>query len=258
MPAVFVGHGTPMNAIEDNGWSRGFAELGRSLPRPRAALVVSAHFYIEGTCVTGQEHPPTIHDFGGFPPALSAVRYPAPGDPALAARVVALLGAERATVTHEWGLDHGTWSVLLHAWPDASIPIVQLSIDERLRPSEHTAIGKAIGALRDEGVMIIGSGNIVHNLRDAFARLRARESSTPDWAIRFDETVTAAIEARDLSALETALQFGDGPIAHPSPDHYLPLLYVMGAARTSDRARYPITGFDLGSLSMRTVVLDAP
>lgn len=258
MPAVFVGHGTPMNAIEDNAWSRSFAALGRALPRPRAALVVSAHFYVEGTCVTGQAHPPTIHDFGGFPPELSAVQYPAPGDPALAARVIALLGAKRATVTHEWGLDHGTWSVLRHAWPDASVPIVQLSIDERLRPSEHTAIGTTIGALRDEGIVVIGSGNLVHNLRDAFLRSRARERITPDWATRFDAATARAIDERDRSALEGALQIGDGPMAHPSPDHYIPLLYVMGAARPTDRVRYPITGFDLGSLSMRAVVLEAP
>jgi 4,5-DOPA dioxygenase extradiol len=253
MPAVFVGHGNPMNAITDNTWSRGFAALGGSLPRPRAALVVSAHFYEDASLATGEEQPRTIHDFGGFPPALFEVQYPAPGAPALAQRVTELI--EGTTITTRWGLDHGAWSVLVHVWPDASVPVVQLSIDARLAPADHVAIGRALGALRDEGVMVIGSGNIVHNLRDAFTRMRTRDDSTPDWAIRFDADTAAAIDARDLRALEGALETEHGRVAHPTPEHYLPLLYVMGAARDGDTVTHPITGFDLGSLSMRSIVV---
>ena len=173
MPVLFVGHGSPMNAIEDNRWSRGFRSLGALLPRPRAIMSVSAHWYVEGTFTTASAHPETIHDFGGFPEALYRIQYPAPGDPALALRAASLAGAGRATTTEGWGLDHGTWSVLLHLWPAADVPVVQLSIDGRLPPDRHLAIGRALAPLRDEGVLILGSGNVTHNLRQAFSAMRS-------------------------------------------------------------------------------------
>lgn len=255
MPSVFIGHGTPMNAITDNAWSRSFAALGRSLPRPRAVVVISAHFYEEGTFVTENERPRTIHDFGGFPQPLFDVQYPAPGDPELARRVVRELGAERASVTSAWGIDHGAWSVLVHVWPDAGVPVVELSIDARLAAPEHVAIGRALAPLRDDGVMILGSGNIVHNLRDAMPRMRSGDTSTPDWALRFDTDVARALEHRDDGELMRLAETDAGRLSHPTPDHWLPLLYVAGAAREDDALSFPITGFDLGSLSMRAVVL---
>lgn len=255
MPVLFVGHGSPMNAIEDNAWSRAFRAMARELPRPRAVLAVSAHWYVAGTFTTGNARPETIHDFGGFPEELYRVRYPAPGSPGLARRAVELVGAGRAAVRDDWGLDHGTWSVLLHAWPEADVPVVQLSIDGRLPPAGHLAIGRALAPLRDEGVLVLGSGNVTHNLRHAFASMRSGDARTPEWARAFDADVASALEAHDTRRLEHALDGEAGRMAHPSPDHYLPLLYVAGAARPEDAVRFPVTGFDLGSLSMRAALL---
>jgi 4,5-DOPA dioxygenase extradiol len=256
MPVAFVGHGSPMNAIEDNGWSRGFRDLGSRWPRPSAILVISAHWYIRGTAVTGNEQPETIHDFGGFPPALYEVQYPARGNPALATGVANLVGREKASVSLDWGLDHGAWSVLCHLRPAADCPVVQLSIDEHASPSRHVEIGRALAPLREEGVLILGSGNIVHNLGDAMGRMRSGELSTPPWASEFDGAVVRALEARDPAELARLIETPEGRKAHPSPDHYLPLLYAAGAA-SEDPVSFPITGFDLGSLSMRSVVFGA-
>ena len=253
MPVVFVGHGSPMNAIEDNRWSRSFRELGRQLPRPRAVLAVSAHWFVPGSFVTDNERPETIHDFGGFPPALHAVTYPAPGDPKLAERVRQLLGGHGADLRSDWGLDHGTWSVLVHLRPDADCPVLQLSIDARLAPARHIEIGKALAPLRDEGVLILGSGNIVHNLRDAFSNMRQGRTETPRWASEFDAAVAQALEQRDAKYLSSSLDAELGRAAHPTPEHYLPLLYSFGASSASDVVSYPIDGFDAGSLSMRSV-----
>jgi len=255
MPVVFVGHGSPMNAIEDNSWSRAFKALGGMLPTPRAVLAVSAHWYVAGTAVTSNAQPKTIHDFGGFPDALFRVQYPAPGDGALAGRVVELLGQKRATQKEDWGLDHGTWSVTLHLWPKANIPVVQLSIDQHLAPEEHVALGRALQPLRDEGVMILGSGNITHNLRAAFGAMRSGDTRTPAWAAAYDHDVTQALEQHDGAALARLLRTPTGTQAHPSEDHYLPLLYAAGASTEKDTVKFPITGFDMGSLSMRAVVL---
>jgi 4,5-DOPA dioxygenase extradiol len=255
MPVLFVGHGSPMNAIEDTPWSRGFAALARELPRPRAILAVSAHWYVAGTFTTGNARPETIHDFGGFPEALYRIQYPAPGSPELARRAARLVGDGRASVRDDWGLDHGTWSVLLHAWPAADVPVVQLSIDGRLAPAAHLAIGRALAPLRDEGVLIVGSGNVTHNLRHAFGAMRGGDASTPAWARAFDDEVAAAVAAHDGGRLERALSTDAGRMAHPTPDHFLPLLYVAGAADPSDAVRFPVTGFDLGSLSMRAAIL---
>ena len=255
MPAIFVGHGSPMNAIEDNQWSRGFRSLAEHLPRPRVVLAVSAHWYVPGTFVTGNESPQTIHDFGGFPGELYEVRYPAPGDVALARRVVNLLGEDRAALRDDWGLDHGTWSVLLHLLPDAATPVVQLSLDERLDPAGHLKLARALSAMRDEGVLVLASGNITHNLRHAFTSMARGDRSTPDWARAFDQDVARALEQHDPAFLARAAESEQGRLSHPSLDHYLPLLYAAGVSDATDNVRFPITGFDMGSLSMRAVLL---
>jgi 4,5-DOPA dioxygenase extradiol len=253
MPVVFVGHGSPMNAITDNQWSRGFRELGQRLPQPRAVLAISAHWFLPGTFVTDNERPETIHDFGGFPPELHAVQYPAPGDPQLAQRIRELLAPQGAATRSDWGLDHGTWSVLVHLRPSADLPVLQLSIDARLAPARHIEIGRALAPLRDEGVLILSSGNITHNLRDAFTRMRQGSSAIPTWASEFDGSIAQAIEGRDEAYLADSLQSDLGRTAHPTPEHYLPLLYAFGASTAADISSYPMTGFDAGSLSMRSV-----
>jgi 4,5-DOPA dioxygenase extradiol len=242
-----------MNAIEDNLWSRGFKELGSRLPLPQAILTVSAHWYVHGTLVTANDHPPTIHDFGGFPEPLYEMQYPAPGSPALADRVVDLLGADMAATNLEWGLDHGTWSILHHMRPRADCPVVQLSIDGRLNATRHVEIGRALAPLRDEGVMILGSGNLVHNLGDAFGRMRSGDLTTPKWASDFDAAVARALEQGDRKALGGLIETPEAKKAHPTPEHFLPILYVAGASE-GDAVSFPITGFDLGSISMRCVV----
>lgn len=266
MPVVFVGHGSPMNAIEDNRWSRGFAQLGAALPRPAAILAISAHWYIRGSYLTGNAQPETIHDFGGFPPALHEVQYPARGSVDLAQRVAALLTpsdapqagagtgwARRSGVRDDWGIDHGTWSVLVHSHPAADIPVVQLSIDLRAPAAEHVAIGRALRPLREQGVLILGSGNITHNLREAMRHLGDPDAATPPWASRFDADVARAVQQHDADFLARALTSDDGRMAHPSPDHYLPLLYAVGAADAADPVSFPTDGFDAGSLSMRSI-----
>lgn len=252
-PVIFIGHGSPMNAVEDNQWSRGLRTLAVDLPRPRAILAISAHWYIDGTLLTVDAAPRTIHDFGGFPRALYEIRYPAPGDPDLAARVRRLVAAAADAPPGAWGLDHGTWSVLRWLFPRADVPVVQLSLDRRLPPAAHREIGRALAELRGDGVMILGSGNITHNLRDAIARMQSGDHQTPAWARRFDDAVTRALDQRDASALLVLGQSADGRLAHPTPDHWLPLLYAQAAAADDDPITYPLTGFDLGSLSMRAV-----
>jgi 4,5-DOPA dioxygenase extradiol len=257
MPVAFVGHGSPMNAITDNRWSQAFTALGKDLPTPTAIVAVSAHWYGDGTWITGNERPPTIHDFGGFPPALYEIQYPARGDRRLAEAIRTRLAVQRAALSEEWGLDHGTWSVLRFLRPAADVPVLQVSIARRLAPAEHIAIGRALAPLRDEGVLVLGSGNVTHNLRHAFRAMQSGDQTTPDWAASFDRDLTTALEQRDLGFLGQALERADGRLAHPTPDHYLPLLYVAGASDERDRASFPVTGFDLGSLSMRSVVLGA-
>lgn len=256
MPVLFVGHGSPMNVVEDNRWSRGFAALGTQVPRPSAILAISAHWFVDGTYLTGAPSPRTIYDFSGFPKALYEVQYRAPGSVDLAERVRQMLGDERAALSTEWGIDHGTWSVLRWMFPAADIPVIQLSIDRRLDLRQHYELGRSLAALRDDGVLILGSGNIVHNLRDAFSRMQSGATETPAWASRFDATVAEAVTQRDTSALLSLWpDTDDGRLSHPSPDHWLPLLYAYGAADDGDRVQFPIDGFDLGSISMRNIVL---
>lgn len=255
MPVIFAGHGSPMNAIENNRWSRGFTELAAFVPRPRAVLAVSAHWYVDGTFVTGNATPATVHDFGGFPDALYEIRYPAAGSVSLAKRVRRLLDEERVALSSDWGLDHGTWSVLRWMYPMADVPVIQLSIDRRLDVRAHYELGRSLAELRDEGILILASGNIVHNLGDAFGRRRAGNSETPDWARRFDETVKDVITQRDFKhLLQASLESADGRQAHPTPDHWLPLIYACAASDERDDVRFPTEGFDWGSISMRNVV----
>ena len=254
MPAVFIGHGNPMNALQDNAYTRGWALIGRQVPRPNAVLSISAHWYIPGISVTSMPAPRTIHDFSGFPPELYRIHYPAPGDPALADRIRDLLAAIPVIPDRSWGLDHGTWTVLRHVFPRAEIPVVQLSMDQRMPLADHLEIGRKLAPLREEGVLIIGSGNITHNLRHAMESYRRGESSTPEWAIRFDADVARSAENHETGLLIRAPGNDDGRMAHPTLDHYLPLLYVAGASGAGDTVRFPITGFDLSSLSMRAIV----
>jgi 4,5-DOPA dioxygenase extradiol len=252
MPVLFVGHGSPMNAIEDNAFTRAFTALGQALPRPRAILAVSAHWYLPGTFVTSNDAPPTIHDFGGFPQSLFEIQYPARGEQRLVAAVERLLKDVPARGNGDWGLDHGTWSVLRWVFPDASVPVVQLSIDERLPPRAHLALGQKLRSLRDEGVLVVGSGNITHNLKDAFARLRSGDTSNPAWAERFDNDAAEALRQHDHAWLTDAMHTDVGRLAAPTPEHYLPLLYAAGASSDDDAVSFPVEGITSG-LSMRAV-----
>lgn len=252
MPALFFGHGNPMNAIQTNDWTEGWARIGKSIPRPKAILCVSAHWYLPGTHVTAMKSPRTIHDFGGFPRPLFEVQYPAPGDPALARRVRELLAPVPVALDDEWGLDHGTWSVLCHVYPDAGVPVVQLGIDETQPASFHYEIGKRLAALRDEDVLVIGSGNLVHNLH---AYAWGRHVPEPyDWAVRFERHARELILAGNHDPLVEYESLGrDAMLSAPTPEHYLPLLYILGARREGETIAFPVEGIDGGSVSMLTV-----
>lgn len=252
MPALFVGHGNPMNALERNATTERWAAIGKALPKPRAIVSVSAHWYVPGTAVTAMKVPRTIHDFGGFPPELFQVAYPAPGDPTLARRVQSLLGPVPVALDQDWGLDHGTWSVLCHLFPQADVPVVQLSIDETLSPKAHHELGKKLAPLREEGVLILGSGNVVHNLH---AYSWGRRPVQPfDWAVRFESAVRKLISSGDPEPLIDWESLGtDARLSVPTPDHYLPLLYVVAQRRKSEAVSYPVEGFDGGSISMLSV-----
>lgn len=253
MPVVFVGHGNPMNAIEDNHWSRAFKGLGESLPKPKAIVSVSAHWLTGGTFVTANERPKTIHDFGGFPKELFEVQYPARGDVDLAAKISELLDRGPEGLTQDWGLDHGTWSVLVHTHPDADIPVIQVSIDVNAPLETHLAVGKNLAPLRDRGVLLLASGNITHNLRSAEWQTAPSESATTPWAEAFDRDIASSLGQHDHRFLFDGLSMDEGRRSHPTIDHYLPLLYAAGASTESDEVSFPITGFDMGTLSMRAV-----
>jgi 4,5-DOPA dioxygenase extradiol len=251
MPCLFIGHGNPMNAIDATPWSDAWTALAQRLPRARAILCISAHWYVDGTFVTGNPSPKTIHDFGGFPRALYEVAYPAPGDPELAKHLAVALAPFGAALRMDWGLDHGAWSVMTRLCPSADVPVLQLSIHSGLAASRYFELGRALEPYREQGVLILGSGNITHNLGHA---LRHGGPATPEWAASFDFEVARALEQRDTAYLTRALESDLGRMAHPTPEHYWPLLYAMGASRASDAVSFPITGFDFGSLSMRSVM----
>jgi 4,5-DOPA dioxygenase extradiol len=252
LPALFLGHGNPMNALQSNTWTRAWAALGASLPRPRAILCISAHWYVPATAVTAMPAPPTIHDFGGFPGELFAVRYPAAGDAALAAQVQRLLAPVPVAADLSWGLDHGTWSVLCHLYPRADVPVVQLAIDETQPAAFHHALGARLAPLRDAGILILGSGDVVHNLHTYAWGRHVREPY--DWALRFETAVRARLTAGDHAALIDYTALGeDALLAVPTPEHYLPLLYVVGASRAGEAVSFPVEGMDGGSVSMLAV-----
>jgi 4,5-DOPA dioxygenase extradiol len=254
MPAIFFGHGNPMNAIEVNSYTKAWSRLKQTFPRPKAILSVSAHWYGAGTLLTAMDAPRTIHDFGGFPRELFEFEYPAPGDPAFAKRVRELLAPVPAALDDRWGLDHGTWSVLCHLYPDADVPVVQLSIDEIEPASFHFELGRRLAPLREEGVLLIGSGNVVHNLH---AYAWGRHPTEPfDWAVRFEQRVRGSLLAADDATLVGYESLGaDAKLAAPTPDHYLPLLYVAGARHADDQVTFPVEGIDGGSVSMLTAKL---
>jgi 4,5-DOPA dioxygenase extradiol len=241
-----------MNALLDNSYTKAWAGIGTALPRPAAILCISAHWFVPETGVTVSTAPRTIHDFGGFPAPLYQVQYPAPGDPALARRVQQRLAPLPVTLDERWGLDHGTWSVLTHVYPKADVPIVQLSIDEREPASFHYEIGRRLAPLRDEGVLIVGSGNLVHNLH-AFAW--GRHNVEPfDWALRFEQQTRDMLVAGEQAPLVEYDRLGrDALLSIPTPDHYLPLLYVIATRQQDDPISFPVEGVDGGSVSMLAV-----
>lgn len=242
-----------MNALAKNAWTDSWAAIAKEIPRPRVVLCISAHWYLPATLVTGMSQPRTIHDFGGFPRELNEFTYPAPGDPQLAKRIQQLLAPASVGFdeTH-WGLDHGTWSVLCHVFPEADVPVVQLSIDETQPPEFHYEIASRLGPLRDEGVLIIGSGNLVHNLHSySWGR---REVEPFDWAVRFEEQARKLLLAGDHDPLVNYEMLGrDAMLAAPTPDHYLPLLYVIAQSKSGDAITFPVEGFDGGSISMLSI-----
>jgi 4,5-DOPA dioxygenase extradiol len=248
-PVLFVGHGSPEHGVRDTPYSRAFTALGQQLDRPRAVLVISAHWETRARATTADPHPATIHDFGGFPEDFYHVDYPAPGDPALAADVARRVDGTPVTGR---GLDHGVWCVLRWVFQEADVPVVQLSLDRTLDAAGHLAMGRRLAALRDEGVLIVGSGNLTHDLRDAFGRLRSGATETPPWAARFDAHVASLLQEGDLDGLVRASSHPDFAHAHPSLEHWWPILYAAGAGEGST-VDFPITGFDAGSLSMRSV-----
>lgn len=250
MPSVFIGHGNPMHALQDDPFTRCLRQLGQSLLRPRAILCISAHWMTAGSWVTGMAHPRTIHDFSGFPPELFAVQYPAPGDSAMAALIQKKISPPGLHIDDRaWGLDHGSWSVLRHMFPAADIPVLQLSLDIAQPPEYHFELGRQLRQLRREGVLVLGSGNIVHNLR----MVDFRADAPPyDWAVVFDAWVKEQIQARDfLALLDQAMQSKAGQLSIPTPDHWYPLLYVLGAAEERDALTWEYEGFELGAIAMR-------
>ena len=249
LPVLFIGHGSPMNAIEETEFSRAWADLALRLPRPRAVLCVSAHWETRGTRVTAMARPRTIHDFHGFPPELHARQYPAPGSPETAQLTRETVRQTEVQPDVEWGLDHGAWAVLARMYPQADVPVVQLSLDQGKTPEAHYALGRELQSLRDRGVLIVGSGNIVHNLRRM-----VWEEEAFDWAVEFDEAVRARLLARDHAALVQPGRLGRAAsLAVPTPEHYLPLLYVAAAAVAAEPLEFFAERVMFGSISMRGV-----
>lgn len=255
MPALFVGHGSPMNGIEDNVFSESWQALGKEIPTPTAVLCVSAHWLTRGTQITAMDHPQTIHDFGGFPKALFDVQYPAPGSPALAEETVSLVKKTNVGLDHEWGLDHGSWTVIRRMYPDANIPVLQLSIDYTKDAQYHYELAKELAALRKKGVLIMGSGNMVHNLR-------IMNWQTPDtgydWAVEINEKFKHLIRENDHQALIRYENLGQAAkLSIPTPEHYLPMLYTLGLKGADEQVSFFNDKTMMGSISMTSFKISA-
>lgn len=256
MPVIFIGHGNPMNALRDTPFTRKLGELGNRLPRPKAVLCVSAHWMTEGTWITHMRHPKTIHDFYGFPQELFDLQYPAAGDPGTAERISRDSADPPIHPDNElWGLDHGTWSILRHMYPAAEVPVLQLSLNMIQGPEFHFALGEKLKYLRDEGILIVGSGNIVHNLR----RINFADDAPPfDWAIEFDTWVKQRLENRDFNAIVHDARVSQaGKLSIPTPDHWFPFLYTLGAAGNAEPLRFEHEGIENAAISMRCLSLGA-
>lgn len=253
MPALFVGHGSPMNGIEDTDFSRRWTQMATEIQTPKAVLVISAHWLTRGTKITAMEAPQTIHDFGGFPQALFDVQYPAPGNPELARETVSLVRSARVELDHEWGLDHGTWTIVRHMYPQANIPVIQLSIDYSKGPQYHYDLAKELSNLRKKGVLIIGSGNMIHNLQVA-AWDKLNDAYAYDWALNMNETFKGLIQSGDHKALVNYASLGkEAALAIPTPEHYLPLMYTLGLKSSKDSVSFFNDKVVGGSLNMTSV-----
>lgn len=252
MPVLFLGHGSPMNAIEENDFTQALKNMSAKIPTPKAILCVSAHWLTEDTVVTSMTHPKTIHDFYGFPEALFKVQYPAPGKPELAKNISETIRDPKVFLDdHEWGLDHGTWSVLRHVYPKADIPVLQLSVAIGSPGEFHLQMGEKLRWLREQGVLIVGSGNIVHNLRQIRWESDAKAF---DWALEFDQWSKEKILSRDFKTMaQKFFETSAGKLSVPTPDHYYPLLYILGASEKTDEVSFEYEGIQNGSISMRCV-----
>jgi 4,5-DOPA dioxygenase extradiol len=253
MPVLFVGHGSPMNGIEDTGFSRRWSAMAKEIPEPKAVLVVSAHWYTRGTKITAMDFPATIHDFGGFPQALFDVQYPAPGNPALAREAASLVKLTEVELDHDWGLDHGTWTIVRHMYPKANIPVLQLSIDYSKAPEYHYELAKELYELRRKGILIMGSGNMVHNLRMA-AWDKINDPFSYDWASKINEQFKALILDGNHRALIDYEKLGkEAQMAIPTLEHYLPLIYTLGRKGHQDEVSFFNDKTVGGSLTMTSV-----
>ena len=254
MPVLFIGHGSPMNGIEDNEFSRRWAQMGKEIPTPAAVLVVSAHWLTRGTHITAMEQPKTIHDFGGFPKALSDVQYPAPGSPELAKATQQLITSTNVGLDHDWGLDHGAWTIIRHMYPDANIPVLQLSIDYHQPPQYHYELAKELAALRKKGVLIIGSGNMVHNLRMVAWDKMDQPEYGYDWSIEMNMLFKKHISDGNHPALIDYEKLSkSAKLAIPTPDHYYPLLYALALQEKNDQPLFFNDKVVMGSLTMTSV-----
>lgn len=254
MPVLFIGHGSPMNGIEDNEFSRRWTQMAKEIPTPVAVLVVSAHWFSKGTRITAMDFPETIHDFGGFPQALFEVQYTAPGNPALARETASIIHSAKVELDHDWGLDHGAWTVVRHMYPKANIPVLQLSIDYTKGPQYHYDLAKELHGLRKKGVLIIGSGNMVHNLRMVAWNKMDEPGYGYDWALKMNDVFKQHISNGDHKPLIRYEGFGrDGQLAIPTPEHYLPLLYTLGLKSGRDEVSFFNDKAVAGSLTMTSV-----
>lgn len=254
MPVLFVGHGSPMNGIEDTEFSRRWTQMAKEIPAPKAVLVISAHWFTQGTKITAMDFPETIHDFGGFPQALFDVQYPAPGHPQLAQETASLIRSARVELDHDWGLDHGTWTIVRHMYPHANIPVLQLSIDFTKGPQFHYDLARELYAIRKKGVLIIGSGNMVHNLGLVAWNKLNDPGFAYDWTLKMNDTFKNLIQDGDHKALMNYSSLGkEALLAIPTPEHYLPLIYTLGLQGSKDSVSFFNDKAVGGSLTMTSV-----